>query len=62
MSTSDHSDTLAAKLAERVIDVHHHWLPRELVDHVEQFLPPGYRAERQSPGRWASTIPTDWKG
>jgi predicted TIM-barrel fold metal-dependent hydrolase len=35
----------------RVIDVHHHWLPRELVDHVEQFLPPGYRVERRDNGR-----------
>ena len=62
MSTSDHSEAPAAKLAERVIDVHHHWLPRELVDHVEQFLPPGYRVERQSGGRLGIYDPDGLEG
>ena len=29
-----------------VIDVHHHWLPREIVDALEQWLPEGLRVER----------------
>src|SRR4051812_18814702 len=37
-------------LGERVIDVHHHWLPSELVEGLERYLPPGYRAERRSNG------------
>jgi len=29
-----------------VIDVHHHWLPRELVDNLETYLPEGYSIRR----------------
>lgn len=33
-----------------VIDVHHHWLPQELVDHFERYLPEGFRVERRPNG------------
>jgi len=29
-----------------MIDVHHHWLPRELVDDLESYLPEGYSVRR----------------
>lgn len=32
-----------------MIDVHHHWLPRELVDDLASYLPEGYSV-RQAPG------------
>jgi aminocarboxymuconate-semialdehyde decarboxylase len=32
---------------KRAIDVHHHWLPRELIDHVERYLPDGYSVRKQ---------------
>ncbi|HLI29138.1 MAG TPA: amidohydrolase family protein [Chloroflexota bacterium] len=35
-----------AGLGGPVVDVHHHWLPRELVDHLEAYLPEGYRVVR----------------
>lgn len=39
-----------AGLGGPVLDVHHHWLPRELVDAMERFVPAGYRVERQDNG------------
>ncbi|HEY7066351.1 MAG TPA: amidohydrolase family protein [Chloroflexota bacterium] len=51
MTTTNPQDHRAAEIGGPVIDVHHHWLPRELVDHVEDYLPPGYRAERGADGR-----------
>jgi predicted TIM-barrel fold metal-dependent hydrolase len=62
MSAIDSSAAATAKLAERVVDVHHHWLPRELVDHVEQFLPPGYQVERQPGGRLGISDPDGLEG
>jgi hypothetical protein len=35
-----------AGLGGPVVDVHHHWLPRELVDHIEQYVPGDYRVVR----------------
>jgi predicted TIM-barrel fold metal-dependent hydrolase len=35
-------------MTHRVIDSHHHWLPLELVDHLEQFVTEGLRVSRQS--------------
>jgi predicted TIM-barrel fold metal-dependent hydrolase len=52
----------AADLGGRVIDVHHHWLPPELVDHVEDYLPPGYRAEREPDGRLGIYDPDGLEG
>ncbi|HZS01839.1 MAG TPA: amidohydrolase family protein [Chloroflexota bacterium] len=52
----------AADLGGRVVDLHHHWLPRELVEHVEQFLPPGYRAERRADGRLGVFDPDGLEG
>jgi predicted TIM-barrel fold metal-dependent hydrolase len=56
------SSSPAADLGARAIDVHHHWLPRELVDHVEDYLPPGYRAERGSDGRLGIYDPDGLEG
>jgi len=39
-----------AGLGGPVVDVHHHWLPRELVDHIEQYLPESYRVDRSGDG------------
>jgi aminocarboxymuconate-semialdehyde decarboxylase len=35
-----------AGLGGPVVDVHHHWLPRELVDHIEDYVPETYRVVR----------------
>src|SRR5205823_3132065 len=35
-----------AGLGGPVVDVHHHWLPRELVDHIEDCVPETYRVVR----------------
>lgn len=35
----------------RVIDVHNHWMPAELLATVERCLPPEYRCERDDDGR-----------
>jgi aminocarboxymuconate-semialdehyde decarboxylase len=51
-----------ADLGKPVIDVHHHWLPRELVDHLERYLPPGYRVERLPTGIVAITDPDGLEG
>ena len=39
-----------AGLGGLVIDVHHHWLPRELVDRLERYLPEDHRVERGDDG------------
>jgi predicted TIM-barrel fold metal-dependent hydrolase len=36
--------------AARVVDLHHHWLPRELVDRMEDYLIEGFRVERRHDG------------
>ena len=53
MASREEETRTPTDLGERVIDVHHHWLPPELVDRLERYLPPGYRAERRDkePGR-----------
>jgi aminocarboxymuconate-semialdehyde decarboxylase len=33
-----------------VIDAHHHWLPAELVDAMERYVPEGYRVDREADG------------
>ena len=50
MANRDPETRAPTDLGERVIDVHHHWLPPELVERLEHFLPPGYRAERRANG------------
>lgn len=45
-----------------VIDVHHHWLPRELVERIERYLPLGYHAERDANGRLGITDPDGLEG
>ena len=52
----------AADIGGRVIDVHHHWLPRALVDRAEDYLPPGYRAERGADGRLGIYDPDGLEG
>ena len=39
-----------AGLGGPVVDVHHHWLARELVDHIEDYVPEGYRVVRSDSG------------
>jgi predicted TIM-barrel fold metal-dependent hydrolase len=50
MATREQENRMPTDLGERVIDVHHHWLPSELVERLERYLPPGYRAERRAKG------------
>ncbi|HLY67044.1 MAG TPA: amidohydrolase family protein [Chloroflexota bacterium] len=33
------------------VDVHHHWLPREIADHVADYLPEGYTVREDGPIR-----------
>ncbi|HLH23611.1 MAG TPA: amidohydrolase family protein [Chloroflexota bacterium] len=62
MSAREPADDEAPNLGRPVVDAHHHWLPRELVDHVERFLPPGYRAERGADGRLGIYDPDGLEG
>src|SRR4051812_4200469 len=39
-----------AGLGGTVVDAHHHWLPRELVDHIEQYVPETHRVVRSDNG------------
>ncbi len=39
-----------AGLGGPVVDVHHHWMPRELVDRMEDYVPEGYRVQRLDTG------------
>ena len=50
MANREQETRARTDLGERVIDVHHHWLPSELVERLERYLPPGYRAERRANG------------
>ena len=59
---SEHTTRQLADLRKPVIDAHHHWLPRELVDHLERYLPPGYQAERLASGTVAITDPDGLEG
>ncbi|MBI2934299.1 MAG: amidohydrolase [Chloroflexi bacterium] len=34
-----------------IIDVHHHWIPREHVEHMEKYLLPGQSLEKKARGR-----------
>src|SRR5262249_46016750 len=36
--------------AARVVDLHHHWLPRELVDRMEEYVIEGFRVGRRYDG------------
>ncbi len=50
MAAVDPEEAPVGELGGRVIDVHHHWLPIELVDRIERYLPVGYVAERRANG------------
>jgi predicted TIM-barrel fold metal-dependent hydrolase len=39
-----------AGLGGPVVDVHHHWMPRELVERMEEYVPEGYRIQRLDTG------------
>jgi predicted TIM-barrel fold metal-dependent hydrolase len=39
-----------AGLGGPVVDAHHHWLPPELVDRLEAYVPEGYRVQRLDDG------------
>ena len=62
MSQSDPSGEQDPDLGGLVIDVHHHWLPPELVDHMERYVLDGYRVQRSDRGTVAVYDPDGLEG
>jgi predicted TIM-barrel fold metal-dependent hydrolase len=50
LSETPANGRLDAGLGGPVIDAHHHWMPRALVDHIEDYVPESHRVERLDSG------------